>query len=284
MGTINNGIASAIRIFAILDYKDTYNEENKLTINSFNKSILFKNVSFRYNENQKNTLNNLNISINKGDVIALVGESGAGKTTFIDLIPRYFRINQGELLFDDTNVNSINVFSLRQQIGIVSQESLLFNDTIYNNIKFGNPNASNEDVYRAADIANASEFISLLSEGYNTLVGERGTKISGGQKQRIAIARAIIKDPAILILDEATSALDASSEDKIQIAMNNIMKNRTVLIVAHRLSTIKNCNKILVLDNGEIAEQGTHDELIKRMGKYNQLYNLQHKTNKQNES
>ena len=273
--TINRGIASAVRIFTILDNKNVYDEKNKLMITSFNKGIVFENVSFKYEENKTNVLNNIDITINKGETVAIVGESGGGKTTFVDLIPRYFTVNDGQILFDGTNINEINVFSLRQRISIVSQDNLLFNQTIYNNILFGNSGASSEDVYKAAEMANAAEFINSFPKKYDTLVGEKGTKVSGGQKQRIAIARAIIKDPDILILDEATSALDSKSEQKIKDSIDKIIKDRTVIIIAHRLSTIQNADSIVVFEKGEIVEKGNHQSLIKLNGKYKQLHDAQ---------
>tara|TARA_Y100001970_G_scaffold80605_1_gene102349 strand:+ start:10543 stop:12351 length:1809 start_codon:yes stop_codon:yes gene_type:complete len=273
--TINRGIASALRIFKVLDNKETYNESNKLKIDSFNNNITFNNVSFKYEENKNNILHDINTTIKKGEIIAVVGESGAGKTTFVDLIPRYFEVNDGEILFDNKNINDINVFSLRDRISIVSQDNLLFNNTIYNNILFGNKDATEKDVYRAAKIANADEFINSFPKKYDTLVGEKGTKVSGGQKQRIAIARAIIKDPDILILDEATSALDSKAEKKIKEAIDNIIEGRTVIIIAHRLSTIQNADRIIVFDNGEIVEVGNHNELMNLNGKYKQLSEMQ---------
>ena len=277
---INTGIASAQRIETILDSDllDNYNNKHKLL--NFNKKIAFNNLFYKYDGNSEYTLKNINLVINKGDKIAIVGESGSGKTTLADLISRYFKPSEGSLKIDDIDINTIDIISLREKIGIVSQNNLLFNESIYDNIKFGNSNATDAEVFEAAKIANASDFIEKLDNKYDTIVGEKGGKISEGQKQRISIARAIIKNPSILILDEATSALDAKSEDKIQIAMNNIMKNRTVIIIAHRLSTIKNCNKILVLDDGNIIEQGSHQELMSNNGKYNQLYNLQFSSNK----
>ena len=272
---INTGIASAQRIDTILNSDLLDNNNSKHKIPSFNKNIIFNKLFYRYDGNSVYTLKNINLSINKGDKIAIVGESGAGKTTLADLISRYFIPSKGSLRIDGININEIDVISLREKIGIVSQNNLLFNESIYDNIKFGNSSATDTEIFEAAKIANASDFIEKLEEKYDTIVGEKGGKISEGQKQRIAIARAIIKNPPILILDEATSALDAESEDKIQIAMNNIMKNRTVIIIAHRLSTIKNCNKILVLDDGNIIEEGSHEELINHNGKYKQLYNLQ---------
>jgi len=276
---INTGIASAKRIYTLLDSELFDNlddrKNNKIAINDFNQKIEFQNVFYKYNDNQDYTLKDINFVINKGDKIALVGESGSGKTTFSDLISRYYSVSKGNIVIDGIDINKLDVISLRKKIGIVSQNNLLFNTSIYDNIKFGNINASEEDIFNAAKIANACDFIEKLDDKYQTIVGEKGNKLSEGQKQRISIARAVVKNPSILILDEATSALDAESEDKIQLAMNTIMKDRTVIIIAHRLSTIKNCDKILVLENGSIIEQGNHAELINNSGKYSQLYNLQ---------
>ena len=276
---INTGIASAKRIYTLLDSELFDNlddrKNKKIAINDFNQKIEFQNVFYKYNDNQDYTLKDINFVINKGDKIALVGESGSGKTTFSDLISRYYSVSKGNIIIDGIDINSLDIISLRKKIGIVSQNNLLFNTSIYDNIKFGNISASEEDIFNAAKIANACDFIEKLDDKYQTIVGEKGNKLSEGQKQRISIARAVVKNPSILILDEATSALDAESEDKIQLAMNTIMKDRTVIIIAHRLSTIKNCDKILVLENGSIIEQGNHTELINNNGKYSQLYNLQ---------
>ncbi|MBI45457.1 MAG: hypothetical protein CMG66_04740 [Candidatus Marinimicrobia bacterium] len=276
---INTGIASAKRIYTLLDSKSFDNlddsKSKKIAINDFNQKIEFQNVFYKYNDNQDYTLKDIDFVINRGDKIALVGESGSGKTTFSDLISRYYSVSKGNIIIDGIDINSLDVISLRKKIGIVSQNNLLFNTSIYDNIKFGNIDVSEEDIFNAAKIANACDFIEKLDDKYQTIVGEKGNKLSEGQKQRIAIARAVVKNPSILILDEATSALDAESEDKIQLAMNTIMKDRTVIIIAHRLSTIKNCDKILVLENGSIIEQGNHAELINNSGKYSQLYKLQ---------
>ncbi len=272
---INRGIASALRVFQILDDKTKYNDPNSIKVEQFSKDIEFKNVNFKYDNNPDYILKNISLKINKGDIIALVGESGAGKTTFVDLIPKFFDTTEGNIYFDGMDYQEIDRRSLRDNIGIVSQESMLFNDTIYNNIKAGNFSSSKEDIHNAAEIANASSFINDLPNKYNTMVGEKGTKLSGGQKQRIAIARALIKDPKILILDEATSALDSKAEKKIKESIDSLTQDRTVIVIAHRLSTILNANKIIVLDKGKIVEQGSHDELIKLNGKYKVLYDLQ---------
>ena len=271
---INRGIASAERVFSILDSKEIYTNKGTNLINGFNKNIEFSNVTFAY-EDSKNVLKNINITINKGEFVALVGESGAGKTTFADLIPRFYDIKSGKIKIDSLNLDEIDIYSLRSLIGLVPQDSILFNDTIYNNIKFGNKSASSDQIYKAAEIANAAEFINEFPNKFDTLIGEKGAKISGGQKQRIAIARAIIKNPEILILDEATSALDSNSETKISESINKLSKSKTLVVIAHRLSTIKGADKILLFKNGEIIESGNHSELYNLNGEYRKLYDAQ---------
>jgi len=271
---INRGIASAERVFSILDSKEIYTNKGTNLINGFNKNIEFSNVTFAY-EDSKNVLKNINITINKGEFVALVGESGAGKTTFADLIPRFYDIKSGKIKIDSLNLDEIDIYSLRSLIGLVPQDSILFNDTIYNNIKFGNKSASSDQIYKAAEIANAAEFINEFPNKFDTLIGEKGAKISGGQKQRIAIARAIIKNPEILILDEATSALDSNSETKISESINKLSKSKTLVVIAHRLSTIKGADKILLFKNGKIIESGNHSELYNLNGEYRKLYDAQ---------
>ena len=271
---INRGIASAERVFSILDSKEIYTNKGTNLINGFNKNIEFNNVTFAY-EDSKNVLKNINITINKGEFVALVGESGAGKTTFADLIPRFYDIKSGKIKIDSLNLDEIDIYSLRSLIGLVPQDSILFNDTIYNNIKFGNKSASSDQIYKAAEIANAAEFINEFPNKFDTLIGEKGAKISGGQKQRIAIARAIIKNPEILILDEATSALDSNSETKISESINKLSKSKTLVVIAHRLSTIKGADKILLFKNGKIIESGNHSELYNLNGEYRKLYDAQ---------
>lgn len=272
--SVQRGIASGNRIFSIIDTKPKIqNVPDPVTITSFNKEIEFKGVSFAYE--QTPVLRNIKLVIPKGKIIALVGPSGGGKTTLADLIPRFYDITDGELLIDGIPVKQIELESLRSLFGIVTQESILFNDTIYNNIAFGLQNVSKEDVIRAAGISNAHHFISQLENGYETNIGERGTKLSGGQRQRISIARAVLKNPPILILDEATSSLDSESEKLVQEALDNLMKNRTAIVIAHRLSTIQNADKIVVIQEGEIIEQGTHHQLLRNNGLYKKLSEMQ---------
>ena len=216
-------------------------------------------------------LRNVNLTIEKGKTIALVGQSGSGKSTLVDLLPRFWDVTDGEILIDGINIKQMTLHNLRALMGNVNQEAILFNDSFYNNITFGVENATEEEVIKAAKIANAHDFITATEQGYNTNIGDRGSKLSGGQRQRISIARAILKNPPILILDEATSALDTESEKLVQEALENLMKNRTTIVIAHRLSTIKNADEICVIDNGMITERGTHDELIALNGIYKKL-------------
>tara|TARA_B100000579_G_C22833842_1_gene857467 strand:+ start:61 stop:1878 length:1818 start_codon:yes stop_codon:yes gene_type:complete len=273
---INKGIASAQRVFNILDdqRKEVYNSNNKINKEKFEHNIKFNNVTFSY-DGKNNVLKNINIDINKGDFIALVGESGAGKTTFIDLILNFYTLKNGSINFDGVNINDININSLRNMIGLVSQDNFLFNDTIYNNISFGDLNAEHKKVYNAAKRANAFDFINQFPEKFQTLVGENGTKLSGGQKQRIAIARAILKNPDILIFDEATSALDSKSESKIQESIKHLSEDKTIIVIAHRLSTIREADKILFFENGLITGAGEHSELYKLNKEYKKIYDLQ---------
>jgi len=215
------------------------------------------------------------VIIPKGKVIALVGPSGSGKTTFADLLPRFYDPTGGEILIDGVNIRHLKLKELRQMMGIVTQEPILFNDTVYNNIALGIPDAREEDVIHAARVANAHNFISAMAQGYQSMIGDRGGKLSGGEKQRLTIARAVLKNPPIMILDEATSSLDTESERLVQDALYNLMKNRTCIVIAHRLSTIQNADQILVMQKGKIAERGTHEELISKVGVYRHLVDLQ---------
>jgi ATP-binding cassette, subfamily B, bacterial MsbA len=272
--SIQRGLASGERIFKIIDIHPTIKDkENAIEIKEFNDSIEFKNVSFAYEK--KSVLKNINLKIKKGTTVALVGPSGGGKSTLADLVPRFYDPNNGELLIDGIPMTDCKADSIRRQMGIVTQESILFHDTIFNNIAFGMPHAKEEDVIQAAKIANAHDFIIQSPQGYQTLIGERGTKLSGGQRQRISIARAVLKNPPILILDEATSALDSESEKLVQEALINLMKNRTSIVIAHRLSTIQHANEIIVIENGEIKERGNHEELIYNEGLYKKLNLMQ---------
>jgi len=271
---IQKGSASAQRVYEILDAENEITDvENPKQIKLLNNQIEFRNLSFSYEKQE--VLKNINFRIGKGKMIALVGQSGSGKSTLADLLARFYDINQGEILIDNNNIKEIALHDLRALMGIVSQESILFNDTIFNNIHLGNINASEQEVIEAAKIANAHDFILETQNGYNTNIGDRGNKLSGGQKQRLSIARAILKNPEILILDEATSALDTESERLVQDALDKLMHSRTSLVIAHRLSTIKNADEILVLDKGYIIERGTHQELIAQNGHYKKLSDLQ---------
>ncbi|MDC3305860.1 ABC transporter ATP-binding protein/permease [Flavobacteriales bacterium] len=271
---IQKGSASAQRVYEILDAEnEIVDVENPKQIKLLNNQIEFNNLSFSYEKQE--VLKDINFSIGKGKMIALVGQSGSGKSTLADLLARFYDINQGEILIDKNNIKEISLHDLRALMGIVSQESILFNDTIFNNIRLGNTKASEQEVMEAAKIANAHDFILETENGYHTNIGDRGNKLSGGQKQRLSIARAILKNPEILILDEATSSLDTESERLVQDALDKLMHSRTSLVIAHRLSTIQNADEILVLDKGCIIERGTHQELIAQNGHYKKLSDLQ---------
>ncbi len=272
--SVQKGLASADRIFDILDADEVIDEKpDAVTIKEFIRDIEYKDVTFRYEE--EDVLTDINIKIGKGKIIALVGQSGGGKSTMVDLLPRFYDTVKGEILIDGVNLKDYRIDDIRGLMGIVTQESILFNDTVFNNIAFGMHDVSEEDVVEAAKIANAHEFISKMPEGYQTNIGDRGTKLSGGQRQRLSIARAILRNPPILIMDEATSALDTESERLVQEALANVMSNRTSIVIAHRLSTIKFADEIIVLQKGKIAERGNHDELIRQDGIYKKLHELQ---------
>lgn len=268
---IQMGLAAGERIFKVLDEVTQINDkEDALELKEFKKGIEFKDVHFRYEEDW--VLKGINFTIEKGKTVALVGKTGSGKSTIADLIPRFYDIQKGGLYIDGQNLKDYRLGSVLQHIGIVTQHPILFNDTIYNNIAFSVEDATQEEIERAAKIANAHEFIMEKPKGYHTVIGDRGDKLSGGQQQRITIARAILKNPSILVLDEATSAMDTKTEKLVQEALNNLMQNRTSLVIAHRLSTIQNADEILVVKDGEIVERGTHDELLARNdGEYHQL-------------
>ena len=271
---IPKGLASMERVDKILlAESDIKEKENPQHISSFDHTIEFRHVSFRYGEQW--VLRDINLTIEKGKTIALVGQSGGGKSTMVDLIPRYYDVQEGEVLIDGINVKDLDIHDLRQLIGNVNQEAILFNDTFFNNISFGVDNATQQQVEEAARIANADEFIKASENGYDTNIGDRGGRLSGGQRQRVSIARAILKNPPILILDEATSALDTESERLVQDALERLMKTRTTVAIAHRLSTIKNADEICVLHEGQIVERGTHDELICKDGYYKKLHDMQ---------
>ena len=269
------GMTGIERFTEIMDIEPSIKDkEGAKELNVTNGVIDFKNVSFKYSDVTENVLTNLNIHIEKGQKVALVGPSGSGKTTLCNLIPRFYEITDGEILIDGTNIQDVTLPSLRTNIGVVQQDVYLFSGTVKENILYGMPDASDEDVYNAAKLAGAHEFISELPDGYDTYVGERGVKLSGGQKQRISIARVFLKNPKILILDEATSALDNESEQIVKKSLDLLAQGRTTLIVAHRLTTIKNADNILVMTNDGIEENGSHDELIKKNGVYAKLYEM----------
>ncbi len=270
---IQKGSASAERIYEILDVKNSLVNKSIKKIDKFNNCIEFQQVCFSYKETE--ILQNINFSIKKGQMLALVGHSGSGKSTIADILTKFYIVNSGEVLIDNININNIQTNELRKLFGIVSQEPILFNDTIRNNISLGKLNATKEEIVKAAKIANAHDFIIKLENKYNTNVGEKGDKLSGGEKQRISIARAILNNPEILILDEATSALDIESENLVQDALSKLMKSRTSIVIAHKLSTIQNADKIIVLNKGQIVESGNHKQLINNKGHYKKLYELQ---------
>lgn len=271
---IPKGLASMERVDKILKAENTIKEPaNPKHIASFEHQIEFRHVSFRYGEQW--VLKDINLVIEKGKTVALVGQSGSGKSTLVDLIPRYYDVQEGDVLIDGINVKDLGIHDLRQLIGNVNQEAILFNDSFYGNITFGVDSATREQVEQAAHIANAHEFIMQTEHGYDTNIGDRGGRLSGGQRQRVSIARAILKNPPILILDEATSALDTESERLVQDALERLMKTRTTVAIAHRLSTIKNADEICVLHEGEIVERGTHEELLEKGGYYRKLHEMQ---------
>ena len=274
--TLTQSFASMDRVFQLMDESyDIKNKKGALPLEIQEGRIEINNVSFRYNADESTILNHINLDIEQGETVAFVGMSGGGKSTLINLIPRFYDVTDGEIKIDGTNIKSYLTGSLRHQIGLVQQDNVLFSDTIKENILLGRPDATDEEVIAAAKMANAHDFIMELTDGYDTEVGERGVKLSGGQKQRISIARIFLNNPPIIILDEATSALDLESESIIQDALNILSKDRTTLIVAHRLSTITHADKIVVIENGEVVESGTHQELLAKKGAYEHLYSIQ---------
>jgi len=272
---LQEGITAAKRIYEIIDQKnEIYQDENAPSLKLQNASIEFKNISFTYPDGT-HALKNLSAKIEGGTKVGLVGVSGSGKTTFLNLIPRFFHLKNGSILIDNQNINNISLASLRKEISLVSQDVILFDDTIRINIMYGNALASNEEIIEACKFAAAQDFVEKLPNKYETLIGENGIKLSGGQKQRLSIARAILKNSSIILLDEATSSLDSESESVIQKAIENLTKNKTTIIIAHRLSTVMNCDKILVFENGQIIEEGKHEFLINNSSTYKKLYEKQ---------
>ena len=272
---MQEGIAAAKRIYEIIDQKnEIYHDENAPSLKLNNASIEFKNISFTYPDGT-HALKNLSAKIEGGTKVGLVGISGSGKTTFLNLIPRFFHLKNGSIFIDNQNINDINLNSLRKEISLVSQDVILFDDTIRANILYGNAFASNEEIIEACKFAAAQDFVEKLPNKYETIIGENGIKLSGGQKQRLSIARAILKNSSIILLDEATSSLDSESESVIQKAIENLTKNKTTIIIAHRLSTVMNCDKILVFENGQIIEEGKHEFLVNNSSTYKKLYEKQ---------
>ncbi len=269
---VNEGITAAKRIYKMLDsVNKIVDSPNAKILNIKNKNIVFKNVSFCYSDGTK-ALNNISVKIPGGTTVALVGKSGSGKTSFINLIPRFYNITSGTIEIDDQDIKNVTISSLRKEIAMVSQDTILFDDTIKANIAYGKINVTNEEILEASFNASAHEFIEKLPLGYDTIIGENGVKLSGGQKQRLSIARAILKKSSIILLDEATSALDNESETKVKFAIDNLIKNTTTIIIAHRLSTIINSNKIILLNEGKLEAEGTHEELLKKSSTYQKLY------------
>ena len=272
--TIQQGIAAAIRVFSIMDITpEIKNRKNAVNLSQIQDKIEINNVTFSYDDEP--VLKNINLNIKSGEVVAFVGMSGGGKTTLVNLIPRFYDVTDGEILIDGYDIRNVTVESLRGQIGIVTQQTILFNDTVRNNIAYGNIKKSDGDIIEAAKAANAYHFVKNLPKGFDTVIGEQGARLSGGERQRLSIARALLKNAPILILDEATSSLDTEAEMEVQQALENLMEGRTTLVIAHRLSTISHANRIIVIVSGKIVEEGTHDSLMMQKGEYFKLYNMQ---------
>ena len=274
--SIQQALAAAERVFSVLDLKTEQDaERGRLELPRIGQSVTFDEVTFHYDSQAVPALDDINLTIRAGEMVALVGSSGSGKTTMVNLIPRFYEPTAGRILIDGVDIQSYSLRSLRSQMGMVSQDVVLFDDSIRNNIAFGREDATDEDIIQAARLAYAHDFVERLPQGYETVVGEKGVKLSGGERQRLAIARAILRDPPLLILDEATSALDTESERVVQLALANLMENRTTIVIAHRLSTIQRADRIMVLARGSIVEVGTHDELLRRGGQYQRLHAMQ---------
>lgn len=274
--TVQQGLAAAVRVFGLLDQKPTIlSKQDALDLPPFQNVITLQDLQFSYDVKNP-VLKDINLTVPAGEILAIVGPSGSGKSTLANLIPRFFDIEEGSLLIDGVDIRDVTLKSLREQIAIVTQQTILFNNTIRDNIAYGDQNKTEEDIRKAADAAHALKFIEALPEGFDTVIGESGIRLSGGERQRLSIARAILKNAPILVLDEATSALDTESEREVQKALENLMRNRTTFVIAHRLSTIKNADRIIVIKDGRIVEEGTHDNLLSLEGEYETLYNMQY--------
>jgi subfamily B ATP-binding cassette protein MsbA len=271
---VKSGLAAAERVFDVLEVENTItNKSNAIVKGTFTDKITIENINFKYED--ENVLKNFSLEVSKGKTVALVGQSGSGKSTIANLLTRFYDVQEGIIKIDGIDIKDMNLKSLRDLMGLVTQDSILFNDTIKANIALGKPDATDDEIIEALKIANAYEFVKDLPEGIYTNIGDSGNKLSGGQKQRLSIARAVLKNPPIMILDEATSALDTESERLVQIALENMMQNRTSIVIAHRLSTIQKADTIVVMHKGKIVEQGTHDELLTKNGTYSKLVTMQ---------